>query len=443
MLGHMAVENFRVRRVLIIGGGFAGLECSQRLSNDPRFSVTLVDKANHHVFQPLLYQVATASLAAPDIARSIRQILADSSNVTVFMDEITAIDVAGKAATGKSGRHYEYDYLVVAAGARTSFFGRSEWAQHTMGLKSLMDAQNIRRTVLANLEFAELTDDENERRKLMTVAIVGGGPTGVELAGAFSDLVHRSLRTNFRRIDTAKLRVVLVEGAGRILETFDKDQSDYASNRLTELGVEVAINTRVDDVRAGALHFADGTVLEAAAIIWAAGVEAQPVTALLGVPLADRGGRITPLADLSVEGHPEIFVAGDLVRMKDVDDKPVPGVAPAATQMGKHIAKVLKEEVRLEGTKFAERKQDLRPRFRYFDKGMMAIIGKNHAIVKAGNYKLRGIIAWLAWLFIHIAFLIGFRNRIAVLLGWASSYISNQPEARIIANPPGTRDPAN
>ncbi|MDB6077299.1 MAG: NAD(P)/FAD-dependent oxidoreductase [Akkermansiaceae bacterium] len=439
----MAAENFRVRRVLIIGGGFAGLECSQRLSNDPRFSVTLVDKANHHVFQPLLYQVATASLAAPDIARSIRQILADSSNVTVFMDEVTAIDVAGKAATGKSGRRYEYDYLVVAAGARTSFFGRSEWEQHTMGLKTLMDAQNIRRTVLANLEWAELTDDEDERRKLMTVAIVGGGPTGVELAGAFSDLVHRSLRTNFRRIDTARLRVVLVEGSNRILETFDTDQSEYGLRRLTELGVEVALNTRVDDVRAGALHFADGTVLEAAAIIWAAGVEAQPITTLLGVPLADRGGRIAPLADLSVPGHPEIFVAGDLVRMKDVDDKPVPGVAPAATQMGKHIAKVLKEEVRLEGTKFAERKLDLRPRFRYLDKGVMAIIGKNHAIVKAGNYKLHGFIAWLAWLFIHIAFLIGFRNRLAVLLGWASSYISNEPEARIIANPPGTKDPAN
>jgi NADH dehydrogenase len=438
----MTEGDFRIRKVLIIGGGFAGLECSQRLSGDPRFSVTLVDKANHHVFQPLLYQVATASLAAPDIARSIRQILADAPNVTVFMDEITAIDVPGRSATGKSGTHYDYDYLVIAAGARTSFFGKSEWEQHTMGLKTLMDAQNIRRTVLANLERAELTNDEDERRRLMTVAIVGGGPTGVELAGAFSDLVHRSLRSNFRRIDTAKLRVVLVEGARRILETFDEDQSEYARTRLVDLGVEVALNTKVEDVQAGALHFAGGTVLEAAAIIWAAGVEAQPITAMLGVPLADRGGRITPLPDLSVDGHPEIFVAGDLVRMKDVADKPVPGVAPAATQMGKHIAKVLKEDLRLERTRFAERKLDLRPKFRYLDKGVMAIIGKNHAIVKAGNYKLKGFIAWLAWLFIHIAFLIGFRNRLAVLLGWASSYISNQPEARIIVNPPGTKDPA-
>ena len=424
-------------RVLIIGGGFAGLECARTLSGDSRFSVTLVDRTNHHLFQPLLYQVATASLAAPDIARSIRQILADAPNVTVLMDEITGIDPAAKHATGKSGTRYDFDYLLLAAGARTSFFGKADWERHTLGLKSLADAQAIRRTVLSNLEKAELATDEAERARLMTIAIVGGGPTGVELSGAFADLIHRSLRTNFRRIDTSKLRVVLIEGSARVLEAFDEDQSEYARQRLKSLGVEVWTGMRVDEVRDGALHFTDGTLLESRAIIWAAGVEAQPLTALLGVPLADRGGRLTPLADLSLPGLPDVFVAGDLVRMKDVDDKPVPGVAPAATQMGRHVAKLLKEEKRLEQGRFADRKHELRPRFRYLDKGIMAIIGKNFAVVKSGGMKLRGLPAWFAWLFIHIAFLIGFRNRLAVLLGWAFAYLRDNPQARIIVHPQG------
>ena len=427
------------KRVLIIGGGFAGLECARTLAGDPRFTVTLIDRTNHHLFQPLLYQVATASLAAPDIARSIRQILADAPNVTVLMDEITGLDPIAKTASGTSGTRYDFDYLLLAAGARTSFFGKADWEPHTMGLKSLADAQAIRRTVLSNLERAELTTDEAERARLMTIAIVGGGPTGVELSGAFADLIHRSLRTNFRRIDTSRLRVVLIEGSERVLEAFDEDQSEYARQRLKTLGVEVWTGKRVDEVRAGALHFTDGSQLEARAIIWAAGVEAQPLTAQLGVPLADRGGRVAPLPDLSLPGLPDIFVAGDLVRMKDADDKPVPGVAPAASQMGRHVAKLLKEELRLEGTRHAGRKHDLRPRFRYLDKGIMAIIGKNHAVVKAGGLKMRGLLAWGAWLFIHIAFLIGFRNRLSVLLGWAFAYLRDNPEARIIVHPPGTR----
>ena len=423
----MAATSKGVSRVLIIGGGFAGLECARRLAGDSRFSVTLVDRTNHHLFQPLLYQVATASLAAPDIARSIRQILEDAPNVTVLMDEITAIDPAAKTATGASGTHYEFDSMLLAAGARTSFFGKAEWAQHTLGLKSLADAQAVRRTVLSNLEAAELTDDDAERTRLMTVAIVGGGPTGVELAGAFADLVHRSLKSNFRRIDTSKLRVILIEGSARVLEAFDEDQSEYGRQRLKTLGVEVWTGMRVDDVQHGRLHFTDGTQLESEAIIWAAGVEANPLTAMLGVPLADRAGRVTPNADLSLPGLPDIFVAGDLVRMKDADDNPVPGLAPAATQMGRHVAKLLKAQA------------DGRPRdnFYYFDKGFMAIIGKNHAVVKAGKIRMRGFLAWCAWLFIHISFLIGFRNRLSVLLGWAFAYIRDNPQARVIVHPPG------
>ena len=434
----MANKKSAARRVIIIGGGFAGLECARKLANDDRFEVILLDRTNHHLFQPLLYQVATASLAAPDIARSIRQILSDAKNVTVLMDEVVSISPQEKCLTGKSGEVFHFDYLILAAGARTSYFGNDQWEQHSLGLKSLADAQGIRRTILSNLERAELTKDEDERKRLMTIAIVGGGPTGVELAGACVDLIHRSLKSNFRRIDTSKLRVILIENSPTILEHFAPHQSAYAKQRLSDLGVEIRNQTRVTDVQKGKLFFLDGTHLEAEAIVWAAGIAANPLTKDLGVTM-DRGGRITPNLDLSIPGHPDIFVAGDLTNMRDRDDKFVPGVAPAATQMGDHIAKVLKEELRLEGTRFAEKKHSLRPQFTYNDKGMMAIIGKNAAVVKAGKFTLNGFFAWIAWLLIHILFLIGFRNKLAVLLGWAYAYIVNNPEARIIVYPPVAR----
>ena len=422
------------KRVLIIGGGFAGLECARRLARDKRFEVTLVDRTNHHLFQPLLYQVATASLAAPDIARSLRQILMKASNVTVLMDQIVDLVLKERFAMGKSGEKYEYDYLFLAAGVQTSFFGRHEWEAHTLGLKTLAEAQAIRRRVLSNLEKAELTDCEQARRRLMTVAIAGGGPTGVELAGAFTDLVHRSLRDDFRRIDTSKLRVVLVEGSDRLLAAYGENQSEYARNRLEELGVEILTGTMVSDVTEGCVHLADGSTIEAAAIIWAAGTEANPLTSQLGVPLADRAGRVTPEEDLSLPGFPEVFVGGDLVRLIDSRGVPVPGVAPAATQMGRHVAAVIKEECRLEKTRFRDKRLDLRARFRYFDKGIMAIVGKNAAVVRSGKLRLTGFIAWLAWLFIHILFLVGFRNKLSVLLGWAFAYVRDTPDTRIIVH---------
>ncbi|TAG11751.1 MAG: NAD(P)/FAD-dependent oxidoreductase [Verrucomicrobia bacterium] len=423
------------RRVLIIGAGFAGLQCALKLANHPEFQITLIDRTNHHLFQPLLYQVATASLAAPDIARSIRQIVENAKNTTVFMDEIHAISTTEKTASGASGKIYSYDTLILASGARTSYFGNDAWEAKTLGLKCLADAQAIRRTVLANLEQAELTDDAALRKRLMTIAIVGGGPTGVELAGAFADLVHRSLKSNFRRIDTSKLRVILIEGSEHILEAFSADQSIYARQRSESLGVEVRNNTRVVAIEDGLLKFKDGSFLESASIIWAAGIAASPLTAQLGVT-TDRAGRITPNPDLSLPNLPDVFVAGDLVAINDAEGQRVPGVAPAATQMGIHIAKLLIEEARLEKTQHADRKHSLRASFRYFDKGIMAIIGKNYAVVKSGRLKFNGFIAWLAWLFVHIAFLIGFRNKLAVLLGWAYAYLINNPEARIIVYPP-------
>lgn len=422
------------KNLLIIGGGFAGLECAKQLANDDRFEITLVDRTNHHLFQPLLYQVASASLSGPDIARSIRQILEDAKNVTVLMDEISSINLEDKTAIGTSGSTYAFDILILAAGARTGYFGHDEWAKYTLGLKSLADAQNVRRTILSNLELAERTNDEAERARLMTIAIVGGGPTGVELAGAFADLAHRSLRTNFRRIDTKNLRIILIQGSELILETYDHEQSLYARKRLEKLGVEVLNNTRVVDVHESTLEFKDGSNLKAAAIIWAAGVAASPLTACFGVQL-DRGGRITPLPDLSIPDHPDVFVAGDVVGMKDSEDKDVPGVAPAATQMGIHITKILIAEATGSTAK--------RPAFCYHDKGMMAIIGKNYAVAKTNKLSLQGFVAWLAWLFIHIMFLVGFRNKLSVLLGWAYAYLVNTPEARIITYPPTSTPPSS
>jgi NADH:ubiquinone reductase (H+-translocating) len=431
----MSVSPKYTRHVLIIGGGFAGLECARRLANNPRFRITLLDRTNHHLFQPLLYQVATASLAAPDIAKSIRQILADSANVTVLMDEVTNISPNEKTVTGKSGTVFSFDYLVLAAGAKTGFFGNDHWEEHCLGLKTLADAQDIRRKILSNLERAELTDNYAEREQLMTIAIVGGGPTGVELAGACSDLIHRSLKTNFRNIDTSKIRVTLIENSPNILEHFTNEQSIYAKKRLQQLGVEVRNETRVTEVQKGKLSFLDGSHLSAGAIVWAAGVTASPLTKFLGIE-TDRAGRVTPNLDLSIPGHPEIFVAGDLVKMNDKHGKFVPGVAPAATQMGAHIACLLKEELRLETTRFADRKHQLRPLYSYTDKGMMAIIGKNAAVVKVGKFTINGFIAWIMWLLVHILFLVGFRNKLFVLLGWAYAYLINKPEARIIIHPP-------
>ncbi len=417
-------------QVLIIGGGFAGLACAKRLAGDTRFAVTLVDRANHHLFQPLLYQVATAALAAPDIARSLRQILARARNVTTYLAEIRDLDLDGNRAIAADGRVFPFDTLVLAAGARTSYFGNDGWARHCLPLKTLADARRIRRVALANLEEAEATDDPALRQRLMTIAIVGGGPAGVELAGAFADLVRRSLRRDFRHIDTRQMRVALIEASPRLLGAFDADQGEFCRRRLERDGVEVLTGRRVADIGKGVIHFTGGETLEAGAIIWAAGVEAESLAAKLGVPAADRAGRIAPEPDLSLPGRPRVFIAGDITSLTDSAGKPVPGLAPAATQMGTHIARILKAE--------ADGIPSPRLPFRYWDKGIMAVIGKRHAVVKTGRLKLSGALAWLVWLFTHILFIIGFRNRLAVLLGWAYAYLVDSPQARVMVEAPAS-----
>ena len=420
-------------RVIIIGGGFAGLNCARSLANDDRFAVTLIDRQNHHLFQPLLYQVATASLSAVEIARSLRAILGKAKNVSVILDKVTSIDSPSKKITTENDT-YEFDSLVIATGARTSYFGKDEWAQHTFGLKSLEDSRKVRHQVLNALERAERTDDPEEKKRLMTVAIIGGGPTGVELAGAFSDLVRRALKTDYRRIDLANFCIILIQSGERLLKSFSEEHSQYTLERLESLGVEVSLGPRVDEVKKGYLHLNDGREIEAETLIWAAGAAASSITSCLACP-RDRGGRIEVDPPLSVPGHPHIFAAGDLVSLTDPDGQVVPGLAPAAMQMGKHVAKVLREDLRLQKTRYADRYLTLRPAYRNKDKGSMAIIGKNTAVAQSKKFKLKGFPAWLAWLFIHLAFLIGFRNKLSVLLSWAFAYLFDKPAARIYSIP--------
>ncbi|MGJ8726645.1 MAG: NAD(P)/FAD-dependent oxidoreductase [Roseibacillus sp.] len=429
------------KNVLIIGGGFAGLSCAQKLADDPRFQVTLIDKENHHLFQPLLYQVATTSLAAPDIARSLRGILSKAENVKVLLDTIIKVDASSKVAT--SAEHeYPFDYLVLACGARTSFFGNDGWAEHTIGLKSLSDALQVRARVLEALEHAEITKDLAQRRRLMTIVLIGGGPTGVELAGAFSDLVRRAIRADFRNIDPADLNIVLVEAGSRLLAPFDPQLSEYAKHRLQDLGVEVLLGPTVDDIQPGRVHLnketssslvSDEGWIEAETIIWAAGVQANDLTKQIGIE-TDRGGRIAVEPDLSLPGHPDLFAAGDIINLVDKNGLKVPGLSPAAAQAGKHIAKLLKEEARLETTDHAQRKVSLRPKFAYWDKGNMAIIGKNHAVMQTEKIRMKGFFAWVAWLMVHVVFLVGFRSKLFVLLQWAYSYLINKPGARVFVH---------
>ncbi|MGI8561077.1 MAG: NAD(P)/FAD-dependent oxidoreductase [Luteimonas sp.] len=405
--------------VVIVGGGFAGLWATRALASAP-VRITLVDRCNHHLFQPLLYQVATAGLSAPDIAAPLRHILRRQANVMVLMDEAIGIDTTHREVRLLGHDAIAYDYLLVASGATHAYFGHDDWARFAPGLKTLDDALLIRRRILSAFERAEAEADAEARRALMTFAIVGGGPTGVELAGTLAEIARHTLKHEFRRIDPRQARVLLLEAGPDVLPTFPDALSEKARRQLQRLGVEVRTGVPVNAIDADGVLVGEERIA-ARTVLWAAGVAASPLARSLGVAL-DRAGRVPVQPDLSVAGVPEIFVGGDLAALQRPDGRPVPGVAPAAKQMGRHVAAAIRARIERRPT----------TPFRYRDYGNLATIGRMAAVVDFGRLRLSGAPAWWFWLLAHIFFLIGFRNRLAVLLDWTWAYWSHQRAARII-----------
>ncbi|WP_201312708.1 NAD(P)/FAD-dependent oxidoreductase [Dyella sp. EPa41] len=405
-------------RVVILGGGFGGLAVARGLA-DTGARVTLVDRRNHHLFQPLLYQVATAGLSAPSIAAPLRQILRGQPNVTVLMDEARGVDLSRRRVTLDRGM-LDYEVLVVATGATHAYFGHDDWEPHAPGLKTLDDAFTIRRRVLLAFERAEREDDPAQRQAWLNFVVVGGGATGVELAGTLAEIARHTLPREFRRADPRQANVLLVEAGPRLLPAFAPELSEKARRQLEKLGVEVRLDTSVTRIDAQGVMLGD-TPHAARTVLWAAGVAASPLGRQLGAPV-DRAGRVLVEPDLSVPGHPEVFVIGDLASVTQPDGRPVPGVAPAAKQMGRYVAATMK--ARWQGKTC--------PPFRYRDDGSLATIGRMAAVAQFGRLKLSGLLAWWVWLVAHIAFLIGFRNRLVVMLDWAWAYWTYQRHARIV-----------
>ncbi len=428
------------KRVVIVGGGFGGLEAAKALDG-AAVDITLIDRANYHLFQPLLYQVAMAGLSPAEIASPIRGILAEQKNVRVVLGNVTRVDLAARRVHVEH-ESLEYDWLVLAIGAQTSYFGHDDWEIHAPGLKHLEDALEIRRRVLLAFERAEREPDARERRKLLTFVVIGGGPTGVELAGAVAELARFVLGSDFRSIDPRDAKVTLIEAGPRILPSFAPTLAQSAVEQLEELGVEVRTGVRVvaiddDGVELDKGHDADDLPglgagnererIPAATVVWAAGVKANGLAAALGATVeTDRQGRVVVGKDCAIAGHPEVFAIGDMARFEK-EGNVLPGVSPVAMQQGRYVAKIIRWELESEG----------RPRrdpFWYFDKGSMATIGRSRAIAEARGLKMHGFIAWLAWLFIHVWYLIGFKNRLMVLLNWTWSYISYKRGARLITS---------
>lgn len=406
--------------MVIVGGGFGGLWAARALAGQP-VRVTLVDRSNHHLFQPLLYQVATATLSPGDIASPIRWILRHARNVRVLLGTAAAVDPEGRTVSLDGGERLTYDYLILATGARHSYFGHDDWAPFAPGLKTLDDALEIRRRILLAFERAEREPDPIRQQALLTFALVGGGPTGVELAGTLAEIARRTLRDEFRVIDTARTRIVLIEAGETILSSFPVALRVAARNALRELGVEVREATRVTGVDAGGVWLGEERLL-AGTVVWAAGVVAAPVATTLGGP-TDRAGRVRVAPDLSVPGHADVFVVGDAAVLDGPSGVPLPGVAQVAMQGAAYAARVILARV-----------QQRRPPapFVYRDRGNMAIIGRGAAIADLGWARLSGAVAWVLWLGLHITFLIGFRSRAAVLLQWATAYFTFQRSARLI-----------
>jgi len=415
----------KIPQVVVLGAGFGGLAFCQHFKN-PSARVTLVDRTNHHLFQPLLYQVATAGLSAAEIAQPIRSILSDRPNITVLLDPVTDLNLAQRQVVLES-KTIVYDYLVLALGGRNNYFGHPEWEIFAPGLKTLADAVQIRNQVLLAFEKAENTADAAEHKRLMTIVVIGGGPTGVELAGAFAELARHVLKRDFRHIDPAHAKIILIEGSPRVLSSFPEDLSKDTARQLEQLGVHLRTSTAVKNIRRGEVQLDGGEIIHAENIIWAAGVSASPLTEKLGVEL-DRAGRVKVNSDLSLPGHPEVFAIGDMAFILQEDGKAVPGVSPAAMQMAQHVAQIINDE--LNG------KAGNRAKFKYWDKGSMATIGRSKAVAVVGKIKLTGFIAWMAWLSLHLVFLIGFRNKLIVLIQWIYSYVTYKRGARIITERP-------
>ncbi len=407
--------------VVIIGGGFAGLTAARTLANAP-VRITLIDRTNHHLFQPLLYQVAMAVLNPADIAVPIRWMLRHQANATVIMAEVDSIDRDAHSLTLDAGvTTVEWDYLIVASGARHAYFGHPEWEASAPGLKNIEDALEMRRRFLLSFEAAERASAAGERDALLTFVIVGGGPTGVELAGMIPEVTRKTLRDDFRRIDPATARVILLEGGSRILPQFPESLSARATSDLAELGVEVRVGTAVVDVDDEGVTLASGERILAHTVFWGAGNQASPLARQLGAPL-DRAGRVLVEPDLSVPGHPQVFAVGDIAGVIAANGWPVPAVAPAANQMGAHAGRCILRDLR----------DQTRTPFTYFNKGDLATIGRHRAVAAIGTLKLQGFVAWMAWLFVHILYLASFRNRITVFVQWAYQYLTYQRGVRLI-----------
>jgi NADH dehydrogenase len=408
-------------RVLIIGGGFAGLNAAKGLGGIAGIEVTLVDRTNHHLFQPLLYQVAMAGLSPADIAAPIRSILSGYRNIRVLQGEVLSLELDHSLVVTDFGE-LQFDYLILACGARHSYFGHEEWEEHAPGLKNLEQATEIRRRVLSAYETAERSNSADERKRLLTFVVVGGGPTGVELAGAIGEMSRFTLARDFRSIDAKLARVILVEAGARILPMFSAEQAARATRDLEQLGVQVWTSSAVTKIDAGGVEMGTERI-QAATVLWAAGVKASPLGQSASLEV-DRQGRMMVEPDLSVKGHGNVFVAGDQACFVHSTGKPLPGTAPVAMQQGRYLARTIRRE--LAGKS--------RQPFRFVDKGQMATIGRSRAIVEIGRLKMAGFVAWLLWLIVHIYYLTGFKNRLLVVLQWAWSYLSFRRGARLIVN---------
>lgn len=406
-------------KVVVIGGGFGGLWAAKALKNKP-VDVALIDKKNHHTFQPLLYQVATAVLSPGEIASPIRRILHNAKNIEVILGEAAGFDKEKRTVKLADGSEIPYDYLIIAAGARHAYFGHDDWERSAPGLKTIEDALEIRRRVLLAFELAERDAYLTGNQRLLNFVVVGGGPTGVELAGAVADIARQALAKDFKAIDTTKARVMLFEGSDRPLGTFHADLSASAKKQLEQIGVEVRLNSFVTDIEPGRVKVGENWI-ECDVVLWATGVAASPVGKALGVA-TDKAGRVFVQPDLTIPGYQNIFVIGDMASLKQENGEAVPGVSPAAMQMGTLTAKNI----------LADLRGKPRKNFRYVDKGTMATIGRSKAIADVQGLHFKGFIAWMMWLFLHVFFLIGFRNRIIVMLEWFWAYLTRERSARLI-----------